>query len=394
MSKYFRVSTVDVDTDLLDKLFSLTTQLTTLVKSRLLPVMRSSSNGELRRVLLELEESTTLFYSEVLRLRLVPLAPIFRKLELLAYSTARKLGKEVKVVTSGGDALLDRGIINALVDPLTHIVRNAVDHGIEPPEERIKVGKPKVGLVSIRAKRFGASVMITVEDDGRGIDVKKVITKAIEKGIEVPKDLASITWKDILKILATPGFTTREEASDVSGRGVGMDVVVRNIESIGGRVELYSEVGRGTKVTLVLPGSTAVMRVLVTLIDGIPYVIPLDSVLRIVRIDEILTEELGNEVVTYLDEDSLTTNLVDMHLSNRKRKYVLVLNIDGHKVALQVDKVIRCEDAIVKPLPKVLRSLRTISGIALIEGYDVGFLPNLNYLIEVGTRRSKVLDMN
>ncbi len=381
MSKYFRVSTINVDAEVLDALLNLTTQLTTLVKSHLLPAIRSLDVSEVRKVLLELEENTTMFYNEVLRLRLVPLSPLFRRLERLAYSTARRLGKEIKVITSGGDSLLDRGIINAIVDPLTHIVRNAVDHGIEPPEERVRLRKPRVGTVAISARREGASVIITVRDDGRGIDVAKVIKKAIEKGIEVPKDMRSITWDDVLKILATPGFTTKDRASDVSGRGVGMDVVIRNIESIGGRVELYSELGRGTEVTLILPGSTAVMKVLVTLIDGIPYAIPLDSVVKIERLSNVVTEDICDSSITYLSSDSSVIKLIDIHEKKAtKRNYFVVVGLDSRKLAILVDKVVRCEDAIIKPPPKLLRKLRMISGIALIEGFDVGFLLNLSYI--------------
>src|SRR5690606_12042439 len=210
----------------------------------------------LRQGLAQLERNTRELQEAVLSVRMIPINFVFSRLPRLVRDLAAMLGKEVDLVLEGEETELDKGVIEKLVDPLTHIVRNAIDHGIEKPETRVRAGKPRAGTLRLRAAHQGGNIVIEITDDGAGLNRERILAKAAERGLHIPENPSD---RDVWQLICTPGFSTAEQITDVSGRGVGMDVVRQNIESINGRLEIESTQGQGTRMTIRLPLTLAIL---------------------------------------------------------------------------------------------------------------------------------------
>ncbi len=219
----------------------------------------------------------------VMKLRMQPVKKIFSKFPRVVRDLAKKLNKKVQLILEGEDTEIDRSILDKLEDPLIHLVRNSIDHGIESPEERIRAGKPEVGTVKLGAYQEGDRIIIYIEDDGKGIDPEKVKKKAIEKGLITPEQAENMSDKEAFELIFMPGFSTVEQVSDVSGRGVGMDVVASTIHSLRGNIEIESQAGKGTKIIMKLPLTVAIIRTLMVAVNDRIFAIPLFSVVEIVR---------------------------------------------------------------------------------------------------------------
>jgi two-component system chemotaxis sensor kinase CheA len=320
-----------------------------------------------------------------LTLRTAPLLRAVDTLPRLAREIASSLGKSVEVELRGAELELDRAILDRLADPLVHLVRNAVDHGLEAPELRRQHGKPGSGRIVIEARRERDHVRISVADDGRGIDLDSVRRRAVEAGV-IHADLAAdLPSAEIAALVFRPGVSTAASVSQVSGRGVGMDAVKATIEGLGGRVELESQPGLGTTTTLVVPITAAVQRVLLVGVGAETIAIPIAKVERVVEAERAAIEAAGNEFFAVIDDQPvLVIELaVRLGIAHEMRPGLLPLvlaEVREQRVALAVDRLHGQQEIYVKPLPRLLASARGLAGLTVLADGRPVFLLDVNQL--------------
>lgn len=317
------------------------------------------------------------------RVRMLPVGSVFHRFPRLVRDIGRSLGKQVELVLEGEETEVDKNIVEALADPMIHILRNSLDHGIEPPAERSASGKPPVGKLLVRADQDGDRVRILVEDDGRGIDPAVVKRKAYEKGVIDEAKLELLSDEEAIQLVFLPGFSTAASVSDLSGRGVGMDVVRRSLEKVGGTVELNSRPGAGTSIVLTLPLSMAVSRVMMIQACGQSFGVPLEQVKETVRISTSQTHTIGHRRVVLLRGEIIPLYSAGELLSlssdgtDAGAEFpVLVARLGGEAIGLVVDGFAQAVDVIVKPLEGPLAGLPGYVGTALLG--DGSVLPILN----------------
>ena len=337
----------------------------------------------LNGVLQHISRITTEMQEKIMQLRMQPVAIIFSKFTRVVRDLSHKLNKEVKLEIYGEDVELDKTIIEGLSDPLTHLIRNSVDHGIELPEERVANGKSANGTIKLQAYHQGGMVHIEVIDDGKGVDPAIVGKKAIEKGLITKDNLEVMTEKDIVKLIFKPGFSTATTVSDVSGRGVGMDVVMTNIDQLGGTVDVESKKGEGTKVSIVLPLTLAIVSGLIVEVKKQRFIIPEINVEELVRIIPEEKKELVNNVqetyVLHLRETLLPLlNLSEalgmensddllQQIANPDKSFEVIVIRHGEGVfCIVVDDIVKIEEIVVKPLPHYLKRMKTFSGATIL----------------------------
>lgn len=302
----------------------------------------------------------------VMDVRMVPLKLVFDKLQRVVVKLSKDLGKKVEVEIFGSETELDKVIVEELVDPLMHLVRNALDHGIEPPEERKRKNKPEVGKLVLSAYQKGNHVVIEVKDDGRGIDLKAIEARAIEKGI-IPPD-HTLHPQDLRHLIFSPGFSTKEEVSEVSGRGVGLDVVKNNITKLKGMIDLSSEPGEGTTFTLTLPMTLAIIQALVIQTGRYRFAIPLNSVLESIQIDRSQIQHLeGRPVMDHRGAWIFLTRLEEIFQLPQEEKegdefFVVLVGVGERKLGILVEKLLGEESIVLKPLRSILRQVPGIGG--------------------------------
>jgi two-component system chemotaxis sensor kinase CheA len=364
--------TVRVSTDKLDTLMNVVGELV-IVQSQLNETARqvgaaapglAGNVGLLSRLIKELQYNA-------MSLRMIAIQPTFQKMERLARDLARECGKKAAFTTSGGDTELDRGMVEEIADPLVHMVRNALDHGLETPEERLAHGKPETGSVSLRAFHRGGKVVLELRDDGRGLDRDKILAKARQKGLIAPE--AQPAPDEILQLIFLPGFSTAEKVTAVSGRGVGMDVVRRNIERLRGEIEISSEVGRGTVFTIKLPLTMAIIDGLVVRVGDRRFVLPSTSVQRVVSLaaDSIVPVQGCGEVVDLRGQliplrrlDRLY-DIVSRAVESREG-IVVIVESSGKNCALLVDQMVGKQEVVIKNLGSYLQGCSSVAGAAIL----------------------------
>jgi two-component system chemotaxis sensor kinase CheA len=306
----------------------------------------------------------------VMRTRLQPIDSAWARFPRVVRDLAMALGKQVRVVTEGDETELDRSIIEAIKDPLTHLVRNAVDHGIESPIEREAAGKPAEGLITIRAAHDGGRVTIEMRDDGRGIDLEKVRAKGVERDLVTPEQAARLSPHDTIELIFQPGFSTADQVTNLSGRGVGMDVVRTNIERIGGTVEVATEAGAGTTYTLKIPLTLAIVPALLVVSGGERYAIPQVNVLELVRARVDRLESLHDAPVYRLRGQLLPLVSLAAELGgapeDTPQVHIVVLQADGRRFGLMVDTVGDAAEIVVKPLDAHLKGVDTFAGATVL----------------------------
>ena len=320
-----------------------------------------------------------------LSLRTAPLLRVVDTLPRLARELARELGKEVDVELRGAELELDRSILDRLNDPLVHLVRNAVDHGLEAPDARREVGKPPAGRIVVDARREKDHVRVSVIDDGQGIDLDVVRQRAIDAGV-LHADLAEdLPPDEIATLVFRPGLSTAEAVSKVSGRGVGMDAVKATIESLGGRVELMSRSGLGTTTTLFVPVTAAVQRVLLVGLAEETVAVPIAKVERVIELETGQIEQAGREAFAVVDEEPVL--VIDLAtrtgLGGAERGAVVPLvlaEVREERVALLVDRLVGQQEIYVKPLPRLLASARALAGLTVLGDGSPVFLLDLNHI--------------
>ena len=363
------VKSVRVDVDQLDELHGLVEQLVTS-RIKLRRALEDEQYADARDSLGELDKISTHLQDTVMDMQLVPLRKVVGKFPRLVRDLARDQGKEVNFRLEGEEIELDRTILTRISDPLMHILRNAVDHGIEPPEEREAADKPREGTVELRARREGDHVFIVVEDDGRGLDVEAIREKAAAEGIRSQRELTQMEDDDVYDLVFHPGFSTNDEVTDVSGRGVGMDVVHSTVKRLDGSVDVRSERGEGTTVTLRLPVTVAIVTVLFVRVGGQRFGVPLKAIDEVGRATDIRTTN-GREVVEHDDDLYPVIRLADaLEVAGPAEQ-----NGDGMLVRIRESErqaVLYCDtvedqaEVVVKPLEGILSGTQGMSGTAVL----------------------------
>jgi len=322
-------------------------------------------------------------------LRMVPIRAVFHKMSVLARDLARKCGKDINFVTSGEETELDKSIIDRISDPLVHLVRNAIDHGIESDaSERIKAGKNEAGTIELRAFHRGGDVYIEIEDDGRGIDRQAVRQKAIERGIVAEGE--RLTDWDIQHLILSPGFTTAPQVTDISGRGVGMDVVRDTVDALHGHIEIRSEEGQGSTFTIRLPLTLAIIDGLVVRVGLERYIIPATSVVRSMRLSEQKTDTLLNSSEMLVLDDGLvplvrlrTVYKIGSDDFSQVDQLVVMVEADGRRAGLVADRLIGTQQTVIKSLGAAFRFLIGISGGAIMPDGRVGLIVDVDGLVDL-----------
>ncbi|NHA79485.1 hybrid sensor histidine kinase/response regulator [Helicobacter pylori] len=394
--------TVRVDVRRLDHLMNLIGELV-LGKNRLIRIysdVEERYDGEkfleeLNQVVSSISAVTTDLQLAVMKTRMQPVGKVFNKFPRMVRDLSRELGKSIELIIEGEETELDKSIVEEIGDPLIHIIRNSCDHGIEPLEERRRLNKPETGKVQLSAYNEGNHIVIKISDDGKGLDPVMLKEKAIEKGVISERDAEGMSDREAFNLIFKPGFSTAKVVSNVSGRGVGMDVVKTNIEKLNGIIEIDSEVGVGTTQKLKIPLTLAIIQALLVGVQEEYYAIPLSSVLETVRIsqDEIYTVD-GKSVLRLRDEVLSLVRLsdifkVDAILESKSDVYVVIIGLADQKIGVIVDYLIGQEEVVIKSLGYYLKNTRGIAG-ATVRGdgkitliVDVGAMMDMAKSIKV-----------
>ncbi|GAW52099.1 MULTISPECIES: chemotaxis protein CheA [unclassified Nocardioides] len=367
-------SSIRVDVELLDTLMRLVGELV-LTRNQIVRQAGEQEGLELVRSAQRLNLIATELQEGVMRTRMQPIDHLWSKLPRVVRDLGATCGKQVSLAMVGRETELDRSLLESVKDPLTHLVRNAVDHGLESPQDRVAAGKPAEGVLTLRAYHEGGQVVVEVCDDGAGIDPDRIAAKAIDKGLRTAAQLAQLAPTDVLQLIFLPGFSTAAAVTNVSGRGVGMDVVKTNIESIGGTIEVESVIGRGTTCRLRIPLTLAIVPALTVECAGDRYAIPQVSLLELVALDAdraaTAVEDVNGASVYRLRGALLPlVRLADVLgvESDRSDGHVLiaVLQAEGKRFGLVIDRVLSTEEIVVKPLGARLKALGTYSGATIL----------------------------
>jgi two-component system chemotaxis sensor kinase CheA len=395
---------VRVDIRKLDRLMNVVGELV-LVKTgvaRLAERLRAGEEAarlglDLLREARALDRKLAELQTGILEVRMVPLGQIFDKLSRMVRKLTRELGKEIDFQVEGGEVELDKLIAEELSDPLMHLIRNAIDHGIEAPERRRAGGKPGVGRVRLIATQKGSHVQIAVEDDGAGMDDRRLREVAVERGVLPAETAAQLSRREALNLIFLPGFSTAAEVTALSGRGVGMDVVKNNIANLSGIIDVATERGKGTRIELTLPVTLAIIRALVAEVAGRTYALPLNSVLEILEVkpEEIRTIET-REVVTLRGSTLPLVRLgrfFGLPAQAPAPVFVVVVGLAQQRLGMAVDRLVGQQDVVVKPLGKILGGLRGIAGATDLGSRRTVLVLDVGAIIEEAARSELHLEV-
>jgi len=377
---------VRVKTEILDHLINTTGELITN-KHRLFNIGSELDSVRLDEALAELARLLRELYNAVINVRMMPFATVSDRFPRMVRDLAKKSGKEVSFVVEGEDIELDRGILEELADPLIHIIRNAIDHGLESGEERLASGKPAEGLVRLSVSREKDRIVICVEDDGKGMDPAKLLASAMEKGFIDPGKAAELTTREALLLVCIPGFSTARVVSDVSGRGVGMDAVNSTIQSLAGSLAIESEPGRGSRIILKLPLTITIINVLLAKVSPFSVAIPVTNILHTMELRRSLIAKSENQQVFNMGEETIPimslSRIFSPHAARPESEYVslLITEVKGRKVGLAVDSFLGQQEVFVKPLERPLAKVRGFAGGAILGDGEIVFVLDVANLL-------------
>jgi len=326
-----------------------------------------------------LERNTRDLQDAVIGVRMLPIDAVFRRFPRLIRDISTKLGKKVQLRTLGEGTELDKNLIETITDPLIHLVRNAIDHGLELPAERLGAGKPEIGTLTLSASQQGGHIVIEVKDDGRGLNRDKILAKALERGLTLPDNPSDA---QIFELIFAPGFSTNDTVTDLSGRGVGMDVVRRNIQGLGGDVQIHSAPGQGTKIAIRLPLTLTILDGMHVLIDGQTLILPLTNVLEALQPEAADIRTLpGQGRVLQVRGEVLPLVHFNANAAQREVPLVVVVEGNGRKLALEVDALIGQQQVVVKNLETHYRHIDGISGATILGDGQVALIIDVGDLI-------------
>ncbi|MCS6287545.1 MAG: chemotaxis protein CheA [Nitrospira sp.] len=370
-------ATIRVETKRLDSVMNLVGELV-LGRNRLIKIgtqleQHHESDPQVRvlsETLAQLNLVTTDLQLAVMKTRMLPIKKVFAKLPRMVRDLSQKLNKQVHLEMRGEETELDKSVADEIGDPLVHLVRNAIDHGIETPAERQAKGKQAEGQLTIAASQEGNSIVIRINDDGRGIQVEKIKAKALAKGLISEAELSTMEHREILNLIFLPGFSTAEQVTDVSGRGVGMDVVRTNIRKINGSVELESEVGKGSQIIIKLPLTIAIIQALMVEVERSIFAIPLSTVIEAVRISRSDIKTINGREVLHLRDRVLPLIRLAQEFdiptdTERERFYVVVAALGDRRVGVVVDELRSQEEVVIKSIWDYLETVKGVSGATI-----------------------------
>ncbi|HDQ40333.1 MAG TPA: chemotaxis protein CheA [Desulfonatronum sp.] len=375
-------SSIRVDSEKLDKLVDLVGELV-IAQSRLNQVAGHLDSSELIALAEEMERLSDSLRDNTMTMRMLPIGITFNKFSRLVRDLSRELGKEIRLTAEGGETELDKTVIERLNDPLVHLLRNSIDHGIEDPEARIAAGKPREGNIVLTAAHGSGEVIIRIKDDGKGLDSKKIREKAVSKGIVSPD--AEMTEQQLHELIFAPGFSTATKVTGVSGRGVGMDVVKRGIDELRGGISLESKKGRGTAITMKLPLTLAIIDGLQVDVGAESFIIPLSNVEECIELRHTGEKREAKSIVNLRGEVVPYVRLVDwfgLKEQGLAIEQIVIMNISKHRVGLVVDKVVGQHQTVIKSLGRVYGNVRGVSGATVNGDGSMSLILDVSALVE------------
>jgi len=372
------VTNIKVSSDRLDKLVDLVSEIV-IIQARLNQTAYRKGDIEMIGIAEEMERLVTELRGNALNIRMVPIGTIFTKFKRLVRDLSAELGKEVEIITDGAETELDKTVIDKLNEPLVHLIRNCIDHGIETPSVREMSGKARQGKILLSAFNSGANVLIQIKDDGKGLDKDVIYGKAFEKGL-VSSDV-QLSEKEIFSLIFEPGFSTAKEVTNISGRGVGMDVVKRFIDGLGGSIDISSEINRGTTITLKLPLTLAIIEGLLSNIGDSYFVFPLSLVEEsiVLKNGEARQRNILNvrgEIIPYF----YLKHIFNIP-SEEKLQQAVIINLDGHKLGFVVDRIIGEHQTVIKNLGRFYRDVKGFSGATILGDGNVAIILDVPELV-------------
>jgi two-component system chemotaxis sensor kinase CheA len=379
--------TVRVDIDRLDNLMNLVSELI-IVKTSMEEHDSDKGKSGMADAVEYLERITTSLHDAVMKVRMVPVERVFNRFPRMVRDLAKDLDKKIKLIMTGQETEVDRTVVDEIADPLIHLIRNSIDHGIESRESREQRGKADFGTVNLKAYPEGNNVVIEVEDDGNGIDPKKIAAKVVAKGLLTEKEVDSMTEKEMLNLLFLPGFSTAEVVTDLSGRGVGLDVVKSKIASLGGSVDILSEIGEGSKFVIRLPLTLAIIQALMVYLDDEKYALPLNNISEITTIKASDISLLQNqEVVLYRNKTLPIIRMKEvLELRSAEERVhadeltVVIVRKGTEEAGLVVDSLIGQQEIVIKSLGTYLKGIPAIAGATILGNGGVALIVDPNQL--------------
>lgn len=389
-----KASSIRVDTDKIDTLINMVGEVV-ITQSMLGLVGENFSMdkvGQLKRGLAQLERHTRDLQQSVMNIRMLPISFVFSRFPRLVHDISSKLDKKIVLKLVGENTEVDKAVVELINDPLVHLIRNSLDHGIEMPADRVAAGKPETGTIELKAYHRGGHIVIEIIDDGRGLDKDKLLAKAIEKGLIEENNL--LTEKQIFELIFMPGFSTAEQLTDISGRGVGMDVVRRNILSLGGNIEIISELGKGTTIAIHLPLTLAILDGQSVAVGDETYIVPLVSIIESINITERMLNKVAGKGETFrLRNEYLPVirmrRIFNVHSGNptkSKEGVLVVVEGQGELCCLLVDELLGQQQVVIKSLEANYRRVEGVSGATILGDGSVALILDVPGLVRFSIR--------
>ncbi len=382
-------ATVRVDTRRLDDIMNLVGELV-LVRNRLMTLESSRADEEIAMAVDNLDLVTSDLQAAVMKTRMQPIKKVFGRFPRVVRDLARSLNKDITLQLIGEETDLDKNLVEALADPLVHLVRNAVDHGIELPEVREQAGKPRNGKVVLSAEQEGDHILLTIADDGAGMDADVLRSKAVEKGILDEEGAARLNHQECYQLIFMPGFSTKTEISDVSGRGVGMDVVKTKITQLNGSLAIESELGKGSKIVIKVPLTLAIMPTLMIKVNEQVFALPLGSIAEIFHLNLSHTNVVDGQEVVLIRDEALPLFYLKKWLVNGSYRpqdrpeegHVVLVNVGSRQVGFVVDKLLGQEEVVIKPLGALLHGTKGIAGATITGDGRISLILDIPTLLQ------------
>ena len=388
-------TTVRVDTKRLDQIMNMVGELV-LVRNRLTSLGMTKEDEELTKAVSNLDAVTTDLQGAVMKTRMQPIKKVFGRFPRVVRDLARSLNKEIKLILEGEETDLDKNLVEALADPLVHLVRNSVDHGIEAPEKREAAGKPREGVVVLSASQEGDHILLTIRDDGAGMNAEKLKEIAIERGVLDADAAARMSDKEAFSLIFAPGFSTKTEISEVSGRGVGMDVVKTKITQLNGTVNIDSEMGVGTILEIKVPLTLAILPTLMVIVGKQTFALPLAGVNEIFHLDLTTTNVVDGQLTIIVREKAIPLFYLDQWLVRnyvdkpRDRGHVVIVQLGNQQVGFVVDSLIGQEEVVIKPLDRLLHGTPGMAGATITSDGGIALIVDVPNMLKYYAKKSVV----
>ncbi|MFP2770583.1 chemotaxis protein CheA [Oceanisphaera sp. KMM 10153] len=385
-------TTVRVDTRILDNIMNMVGELV-LVRNRLLSLDASHDNEDISKTVANLDAVTGDLQGAVMKTRMQPIKKVFGRFPRVVRDLARSLNKEINLEMVGEDTDLDKNLVEALADPLVHLVRNSCDHGVEMPDEREAAGKPRAGVIRLTASQEGDYILLGIEDDGAGMDPEKLKSIAISRGILDADGAARMSDNEAYNLIFAPGFSTKQEITDVSGRGVGMDVVKTGITSVNGSIHIDSEKGKGTRLQVKVPLTLAILPTLMVLVGKQTFALPLTNVNEIFHLDLTRTSTVDGQLTIVVRNSAIPLFylqdwlLKGERLARKEKGHVVIVVVGNQQVGFVVDGLIGQEEVVIKPLDQLLHGTPGMAGATITSDGGIALILDLAGLIRAYARR-------